>query len=165
MTKTICHMLAMDRSRAIGKNNDLPWRLPADMAYFRKHTIGKPVLMGRKTFDSMGKALPKRENIVVTRDPGFQAENCCVFHDLEEAIQYFKNGPNEELMIIGGAEIFRQTLPIADKLYVTEIDHEFDGDTFYPDIPPSEWKVEKRAKGTVDEENKYPHEFVVYTRK
>lgn len=165
MTKTISHMLAMDRNRVIGKDNQLPWRLPADLAYFRKHTIGKPVLMGRKTYDSMGKALPKRENLVVTRDAHFQPGDCRVFNSIEEAIQYFQKSDEEELMIIGGAEIFRQTLSIANKLYITEIDDEFEGDTFYPEIPPEEWIVTKREQGTVDENNVYRHEFLVYERK
>lgn len=164
MTKTISHMLAMDRNRVIGHNNQLPWHLPADLAYFRKHTINKPVLMGRKTYASIGKALPKRENIVLTKDLHFQPADCRVVHSIDAAITYFQESHEEELMIIGGTEVFRQTLAIVNKLYVTEIDHEFVGDTYYPEISLAEWMVERRERGLVDDKNKYPHEFLIYKK-
>lgn len=164
---TISFLFAMDEARGIGINNRLPWRLPADLAFFRKTTTGHTVLMGRKTYDSIGKPLPKRHNIVLTRDTGFSAEGVEVIHSPEEvAKQYGWTGPrqDEELFVIGGAEVFRQLLPFADRMYVTEIAHRFEADTFFPEMDWSEWMAVSRVPGVKDEKNPYDYTFITYER-
>lgn len=158
---TISLIFAMDRNRLIGSGNGLPWRLPADLTYFKKVTSGHTVIMGRKTYESIGKPLPNRRNIVVTRNPQYKADRCEIVHSLEEALDISRNG---ERFVIGGAELYRQALDKADKLYVTLIDHEFEGDVHFPPFTPSRWKLVERIPGTVDERNVYPHEFLVYER-
>ncbi|MFC0213966.1 dihydrofolate reductase [Paenibacillus chartarius] len=161
---TIAMLLAMDRNNGIGIDNKLPWRLPADMAYFRKVTKGRTVLMGRKTHESIGKPLPNRLNVIVTRDPSYKAEGCVVEHSLEEALRRH-NPADDELIVIGGAEICKAAMPYTDKLYITHIYHEFAADTFFPEIEASVWEVTSREPGVKDEENPYDYEFVVYERK
>lgn len=132
-------MVAHDPNRVIGLNNDLPWHIPEDLAYFKETTMGKAMVMGRKTYESIGRPLPGRESIVITRNKDFTAEGVVVVHDIEEAIKQAKEYA-EEVMIIGGAEIFRMTLDIADRLYITLIKNEYEGDTFFPSYGP-EWKL------------------------
>ncbi|WNB92944.1 dihydrofolate reductase [Bacillus sp. NEB1478] len=153
----ISFVVAMDENRAIGKDNDLPWYLPNDLKYFKKVTMGKPIVMGRKTYESIGKPLPGRENIVVTRDKQYQAEGTTVVHSVNEVLQI----DAEEICVIGGAELFKLFLPKADRLYITEIHETFEADTFFPPLNESEWQEVSRESGTVDEKNKYPHDFVV----
>jgi dihydrofolate reductase len=155
-------LVAMDKNRLIGVNNQLPWRLPADLAYFKKVTMGHPIVMGRKTFESIGKPLPGRKNIIITRNPHYQAENCEVYNSLSEAVQQYQD---ENVFVIGGAQIFNESLPFADKLYVTFIDHEFTGDTYFPEINWSEWELESAAPGVTDEKNPYAYQFKVFVRK
>lgn len=131
-------IVAYDENRVMGYNNKMPWHLPGDLAYFKKTTMGKPMIMGRKTFESIGKALPGRTNIVVTRDPNYKAEGIVVAHSFEEALEIAKK-EEKEIMVIGGEQIFRLALPIADVLYVTKIQHTFQGDTFFPEFS-DEWK-------------------------
>ncbi|CAH0121411.1 MULTISPECIES: dihydrofolate reductase [unclassified Paenibacillus] len=153
---------AMDRNRTIGVDNKLPWRLPADMAYFKRQTSGKTVLMGRKTFESIGKPLPNRTNVVLTRSRDFRHEGCTIVRSLEEALALAEREP---LMVIGGAEIYRLLLPYADRLLVTEIDHSFaGGDAFFPEWDEDEWRIVESVPGTIDEKNIYPHTFVTYER-
>jgi dihydrofolate reductase len=158
----ITFILAMDRNRAIGVNNKLPWRLPADLKFFKETTTGHAVLMGRRTYESIGKPLPNRTNVVLTRDPDYRAEGVRVFHSPEEAVREFDG--EKELFVIGGAEIFKQLLPYADKLIVTHIDHEFAADTFFTQVHAEDWKVVSRVPGTTDEKNPYSYEFVTYER-
>lgn len=160
--RMISFIVAMDKNRVIGRNNKLPWHLPADLAYVKKTTMGHPLLMGRKTYESIGRPLPGRTNIVFTRNPHYEAEGCVVVHSVEEAIRKFGDG---ELFIFGGAVIYRLFLPVADRMYVTEIEHEFEGDTFFPEIDPAEWREISRVKGVRDEKNPYDYYFVVYERK
>lgn len=157
-------IVAMDKNRLIGRDNDLPWRLPADLAYFKKVTINHPIIMGRKTFDSIGKPLPKRENIVVTRDPNFAHEGCTVLHSIDE-VRAFAKAREEEVFCIGGAHIFEQTYPYADKLYITLIEEEFEGDTYFPEINKADWQLISKEKGIKDEKNPYDYYFLVYERK
>lgn len=159
----ISFVVAMDKNRVIGKNNDLPWRLPADLAYFKRVTMGNPIIMGRKTHESIGRVLPGRENIIVTRNEDYQASGCEVLHHIDDIKRLDKEN-EEELFVIGGAELFRELLPIADRLYVTHIHHEFEGDTFFPSVSWSEWKVISREQGVKDEKNPYDYEYVVYER-
>jgi len=160
---TLSIMVAMGRDRTIGKNNDLPWRLPNDLRYFRKVTMGKPVIMGRKTHESIGKALDGRLNIVLTRDRNYQAaEWCVVTHSAEETLRAVE--AYDEAFVIGGAEIIRLFLDIADRLYLTYIDEDFDGDVFLPDIQEEEWQLRSVEPGVTDERNPYGYEFRVYDR-
>ena len=123
-------IVALDKNRVIGLNNGMPWHLPGELQYFKEMTMGKPIIMGRKTFESIGRPLPGRRNIVITRNPQYGAEGIELALSLEEAIKIA--GDVEEIMIIGGQQIFTESLPLADRLYITEIDHEFEGDTYLP---------------------------------
>jgi len=153
---------AMDRNRLIGSNNALPWKLPADMQWFRRQTMGKPVMMGRKTFDSIGKPLPGRDNIILTRQQGLRIEGCHVVHSLDEARAVVADA--EEIMVIGGSEIYELLLHEADRLYCTVIDAEFSGDAWFPEIDLDEWKLQLIESHEADEKNLYPYRFVIYER-
>ncbi|MBC8080440.1 MAG: dihydrofolate reductase [Gorillibacterium sp.] len=155
-------MLAMGLDRSIGLNNKLPWHLPADLAYFKKVTMGHPILMGRKTFQSIGKPLPGRLNIVATRDVHFAAEGVEIVHSPQEAINRFGD---EEVFVIGGAEIFQLFMPHADKLYVTLIHERFEADTFFGEIDPREWVLTTTMPGETNAKNPYSYAFQVYERK
>lgn len=155
-------LVAMDQNRTIGKDNDLPWYLPADLKYFKKVTMGHPIVMGRKTYESIGKPLPGRENIIITRDHAYVVAGAKVVHTIQDAIDL---AGNEEVFVIGGAEIFKQILADSDRLYITEIEHEFDGDTYFPEINKNEWMVVSKEKGIKDEKNPYDYNFVVYEKK
>ncbi|MBE9915711.1 dihydrofolate reductase [Paenibacillus donghaensis] len=153
---------AMDRNRVIGRNNALPWRLPRDMAFFKEQTMGKKMLMGRKTWESFGaKPLPGRTSIVMTRDPGYTAAGAQVIHTLEEALEHAKEG---ELMVIGGSEIYRMLLPYVDRLLITKIEESFEGDTYFPEIDESEWECIQEVQGIRDEKNPYDYRFFTYIR-
>lgn len=162
----ISFILAMDENRGIGIDNKLPWHLPEELAYFRRTTSGHTVLMGRKTFESIGKPLPKRHNVILTRDPQFQAEGCEVVHSIDPIVQqYGTSAAQEELFVIGGAEIYRMLLPHADRLYITEIAHAFHVDTYFEPLDMTQWSEVSRVKGPTNEANPYSYEFVVYERK
>lgn len=133
---------AMGRNRVIGKDNSLPWKLPEDMKRFKEITSGKPVIMGRKTFESIGKPLPNRLNIIITRDKNYKAEGCVVVHSLGQALKSAEG--NEEAMVIGGEQIFREFLPKAGRMYLTLIDCDFEGDAHFPEYNENEWKEAKR---------------------
>ena len=154
---------AMDKNRVIGKNNTLPWSMPADLKRFREITKGKPVIMGRKTFESIGRPLPDRLNIVMTRDKNYRAKGCVMVHSVEEAIA--AAGDAAEIMVIGGAEIFGQFLPLADKMYLTIIDAEFEGDTFFPEYDPKEWKKITWQEFPADLKNPHPSVFLILESK
>lgn len=155
-------IVAMGRNRVIGNNNRLPWHLPEDLAYFKRVTSGHTVLMGRKTFESIGRPLPNRRNVVITRDPTYRASGCDVVHSLREAVDRHRD---DEIFVIGGAEIYRQALPLADKLYVTYIDEDFEGDRYFPELEPLEWKLVSEVPGTGNDDNPYSYTFRVYERK
>ena len=154
---------AMDEKRLIGCDNRLPWNLPADMQWFRRQTMGKPVLMGRKTFDSIGRPLPGRLNLIMTRQQGLEIEGCTVVHSLAEAVA--AAGDAEEIMVIGGAEIYARLLPMARRLYMTRIEHAFEGDTWFPDFDESEWNLVYREMHAVDEKNAWSCSFMILERK
>lgn len=152
-------IVAMDKNRVIGKNNDLPWRLPADLAYFKKTTNGYPIIMGRKTFESLGKALPGRENIVLTRNELYKSKyKCTVLDDIGLTLR------SDFGFLIGGAELYSQYLDKCDKLYITHINHEFEGDTYFPEIDYSKFKEISREPGIKDDKNPYDYEYVIYER-
>jgi dihydrofolate reductase len=155
-------LVAMDKNNLIGRDNDLPWRLPADLAYFKRVTMGHSIIMGRKTFDSIGRPLPGRENIIITRNKEYMAKGCKVIHSTNEVLEMDEK--DKELFVIGGAEIFKELLPFADRLYLTEIDDVFYGDTYFPEFSLQDWKVVSSEKGPKDEKNPYDYTFVVYER-
>ncbi|MFJ7975387.1 dihydrofolate reductase [Peribacillus sp. JNUCC 23] len=159
----ISFMFAMDENRIIGKDNTLPWYLPADLQYFKKVTMGHPILMGRKTYESIGKPLPGRENIILTRNADYQQEGITVISDMKEAVAY-ADALDEEVFVIGGAEIFQQLISDCKRLYITQIHHSFEGDTYFPELNMSKWQTVSKTTGIVDEKNKYPHEFIVLER-
>ena len=159
---TITLVCAMDENRLIGKDNALPWRMPADLAFFKKTTMGKPILMGRKTWESIGRPLPGRQNIVISRDTEFAASGCDAANSIEDAIQLVKD--HNEIMLIGGANLYTQVLDIADVLFITQIHHQFDGDTWFPEIDHSVWREEWREDHERDKNNLYDYSFVKYVR-
>ena len=154
---------AMDKNRLIGQGNRLPWKLPADMKHFRRLTLGKPVLMGRKTFESIGKPLAKRTNIIVTHNRNYQADGCIVTHSIDEALVAVKN--HEELMIIGGASIYKLFLPRADRLYLTQIHESFVGDVYFPTFDWVDWQKVKCIDHQADEKNPYSYSFLFMHRR
>ncbi|NHM29240.1 dihydrofolate reductase [Bacillus sp. C11] len=159
----ISFIWAMDEERAIGKNNQLPWYLPEDLKFFKRVTMGHPIAMGRKTHESIGRALPGRENIIITRNKGYKSEGCTVFYSVEDFVAYSRQ-IEDEIFVIGGAEIFKETFEYADKLYLTMIDYRFGGHTFFPEFNLSEWKLVSNEKGIKDEKNPYDYEFCIYVR-
>ncbi|WP_020060713.1 dihydrofolate reductase [Bacillus sp. 123MFChir2] len=156
-------LVAMDKNRLIGKENQLPWHLPADLAYFKKVTMGHPIIMGRKTFESIGRPLPGRTNIILTRNPNYEMEGCKVIHSIND-VKKMDEQMNEELFVIGGAEIFKEVLPFADRLYITKIEEVFEGDTFFPEINYNEWEEISVTQGVTDEKNPYTYAYHVYGR-
>jgi len=147
-------IVAVAQNNVIGKNNDLLWHIPRDMKHFKETTTGHHIISGRKTFESFGKPLPKRTNIIITRNKNYLQDGCIVVNSLENAINYAKN--DTEIFIIGGGEIYKQALNYADRIYLTKVHHSFDGDTFFPEINPKEWKEIKKSDFDADEKNKYP---------
>ena len=154
---------ALARNRVIGRNNRLPWRLSADLKHFKALTMGKSIVMGRKTFESIGRPLPGRTNIVLTRDTGFRAPGCIVVHSIDEALQAAAG--QEEVMVMGGADLYRQLLPRADRLYLTEVKAEVAGDAWFPDFEAADWREQERVSCQADADNEYDYDFVVWDRK
>ncbi|NQX68689.1 dihydrofolate reductase [Paenibacillus alba] len=159
---SISFIFAMDRNRAIGLNNTLPWHLPADLKFFKAVTLGHPILMGRKTYDSIGKPLPGRRNIILTQNPAFQAEGCEVVHSVQEAVEAFQD---QELFVIGGAEIFRIFSEAVDRMYITFIEHEFEADTYISELDLSQWSLQSSEQGERNEKNPYEYYFRIYEKK
>ncbi len=155
-------IVAMDRNGVIGAKGDLPWKLSADLQNFKKLTMGKPIVMGRKTHESIGKPLPGRENIILTRDTHYQAEGCTVLQSPDELLKHCNNA--DEVMITGGAEIYRTTLKQATHLYLTEVHTEVEGDTFFPEFDHSEWKELSREGFKANEKNEFDYSFVLLER-
>ena len=153
---------AMDRNRLIGNNNQLPWHLPADFAHFRAVTMGKPIVMGRKTWESIGKPLPGRTNIVLSRNPDARFEGAVCVSSFDEAVAVVPEA--EEIMIIGGSSIYEMLLPIADRMYLTFVDAEFDGDAWFPDFDENQWQVTESKEHPADEKNVYDCRFVTLQR-
>lgn len=157
-------IVAASKNNAIGKNNELLWHMPADLKFFRKTTSGHAVIMGRKTFDSVGAALPKRRNIVITRQPNFQAENVEVVGSLGEALDICEN-EKDEIFIVGGAQIYEQAMHLTDRIYLTRINHDFeDADTFFPEIDDKKWQLEEVEHHESDDKNPYDYSFYLYAK-
>lgn len=160
---TISLIWAMDENGVIGKDNSIPWRLPRDMAFFKEQTIGKTVIMGRKTWESFGgKPLKDRRNVVLTRSEDYEVQGGEVLHSIDEGL---KLAEEQQLMVIGGSEIYRAFLPHADQLIVTTIAHAFEGDTVFPEVDWTQWKLVSAVPGIMDDNNKYKYTFNFYERK
>lgn len=157
-------VVAMAENRVIGKDNQLIWHLPADLKHFKNLTINKPIIMGRKTFESIGKPLPNRTSIIITHQQNYQPEGAMVVHSIEEAIAKAK-AISEDICIIGGATIYRQALPFTDVIELTKVHHTFEGDTFFPEINSSDWQEQERQDFEPDEKNKYAYSFIKLARK
>lgn len=154
---------AMAHNRVIGADNSMPWHMPADLAHFKRTTLGKPVIMGRKTYDSIGKALPGRTNIVISRDHELALADAVVAHDCEAAIK--AAGEASEVMIIGGGSIYTFFLPFCQRLYLTEIDLAVAGDTYFPDyLTSGQWSLQASEEHQADEKNPHPYKFITLER-
>lgn len=158
-------LFAMSKNRVIGKDNALPWYLPNDLKFYKGLTTHQTIIMGRKTYDSLDGALPNRENIVLTANNDFNPGDATIIHTIDEIKQLNDSDPEKEWFVIGGEVIFKQVLSFADRMYMTYIDEEFPGDTFFPTFDESEWHVTKNEKGKKDEKNPYDYYFIQYDRK
>jgi dihydrofolate reductase len=156
-------IVAMANDHVIGSDNKMPWHLPADLKHFKKNTLNKPIIMGRKTYESIGKALPLRKNIIITRQEDFTAPDCIVVHSLDAALR--EAGNVEEIMIIGGGQLFQETMSMADRMYVTFIDLQVAGDTRFPQWDVQAWQEISREAHQKDASNPYDYAFVVLRRK
>ncbi|HYX08352.1 MAG TPA: dihydrofolate reductase [Bacteroidales bacterium] len=156
----ISQIAAMTRNRVIGKDNRLPWRLPADMAFFKKTTTGHHVIMGRKNYEAEKKPLPNRTNIVVTSKADYKAEGCIVVHSIKDGIDLARKNGETECFIIGGGEIYQESLEMTDQIYLTIIDTEMDGDVFFPELNFDQWKIVRQNEYGKDDRN--PFDFTIY---
>lgn len=158
-------IVAAAKNGVIGKDNDIPWYLPADLKYFKRTTMGFPIIMGRKCFNSIGRPLPKRTNIIITRNPYYAVSNALVVHSLVEAFDLAAMEEAEEAFVIGGGEIYKQSLSFLDRIYYTEVDLEVDGDVYFPDLDPDKWQLVSEEPHEPDEKNPHPYNFKVYDKK
>ena len=156
-------IVAVAENNVIGKDNDLIWKLPRDMKHFKETTTGHYIIMGRKTFESNGRPLPNRTNVIITRDKNYKAEGCVVVHSLEDAIKEAKDDP--EAFIIGGGVVYKMAIPLVDRIYLTRIHHSFEGDTYFPEINMEEWNITDQREFEPDEKNKYPFTILTLDRK
>ena len=165
---TLAIIVACAENGVIGRNNALPWHLSEDLRYFKRVTLGKPIVMGRKTFESIGRPLPGRTNIVISRNPDFSADGVKVVSTLDAALELAESialiDGAEELMVIGGAQIYAEALPSAERLYLTEVHAEVEGDAYLPEIDWSEWREVRRERHEAMEPNPYDYSFVVFER-
>jgi dihydrofolate reductase len=157
----ISAILAMSENRAIGIKNQLPWHLPADLKHFKTITSGHPVLMGRKTYESIGRPLPNRSNIIITRNANFQAPGCLVVQTIEQVMQQANEINCDEFFIIGGAEVYKQFMPYIDRIYLTIVHTIVEGDAYFPELNPSEWQEKEKVRHQADENNSYDYSFIV----
>jgi len=158
-------LVAFDENRVIGKNNTLIWHLPADLKRFKSLTTGHVIIMGRKTFESIGKPLPNRTTIVISRQADLQIEGVIIAHSVEEAILKAKSITREDIFIVGGAEIYALSLALADQILVTQLHDIFEGDAYFPEIPLASWEITEKERGVTDEKNAYQYSYITYTRK
>ncbi len=163
MTIRYTIIAALSENRVIGRNGTLPWRMPADLAHFKRLSMGHPILMGRKNHEDIGRPLPGRSNIILTRQEGFQAQSCIVVHHLNEVESVVPD--DSEIMVIGGAEIYAKLMPRANRIYFTIIHANIDGDTFFPEFNQAEWEETGRQDHLADKKNPYPYSFVTLERK
>jgi dihydrofolate reductase len=165
----IALIVAMSQNRVIGRQNQMPWHLPNELKYFKRMTIGKPTIMGRNTFESLGKPLPGRPNIIVTRNVEYDADGISVVNSVEDALdlaaQLVDHDAAAEAMVIGGAQIFDVTLPLADRIYLTEVHAIVDGDVFFPEFARAEWRLLSREDHAADAANPYAYSMLVLERR
>ncbi|MFQ2149489.1 type 3 dihydrofolate reductase [Aeromonas jandaei] len=161
----ISMIAAMAHDRVIGKDNQMPWHMPADLAHFKRVTLGKPVLMGRKTFESIGRPLPGRRNLVISRNPDYQADGIEVVGSVEAALALLADNEVAEVMVIGGGHLYAELLPKADCLYLTRIELEVEGDTRFPAFADEQWQCVERETHQADEKNPHPYRFETWLRK
>lgn len=159
-------LVAKAKNQVIGKDNQLVWKLSADLKRFKNLTTGHYLLMGRKTFESLGRPLPNRTHLIITRNPEFEApEGHYAFHSVEEALIFCTKRQLDKLFVIGGGEIYKEALPLCDVLEITEVDANPEGDTFFPELDFSIWKEKEREDFSADETNEYPYAFVTYEKR
>lgn len=158
-------LVAASENNVIGKDNKLPWHLPNDLKYFKNLTWGMPILMGRKTFDSIGRPLPGRNSIVITHNNDWQHQGVDVVHSIKEAVEKAQSFGVKEIFVIGGAQIFKMSLPSANRIYLTRIHHQFEGDVFFPVISDNEWVLTSERFCAADEKNSYDHTYQIWERK
>ncbi len=161
---TVSAIVAVAKNNVMGRDNDIPWYLPADLKYFKKTTLNRHIIMGRKTFQSIGRPLPKRTNIVVTRQPYFIATGIITAHSVDQALEMAYDNGEEEVFIIGGAQIYEATMQYWDRLYLTQVDLTVDGDTFFPEVDFSEWKQIINDPHEPDEKNEHPFTFKIFEK-
>ena len=155
-------VVAMAANGVIGRDNQLPWHLPADLKHFKQLTTGKPILMGRKTWESIGRPLPERTNIVITRDPDYQAAGCVVVHSIDAALRAVEH--HKEAMVIGGSELYRQVLPDVSTIYLTRVHADIEGDAVFPELDAGEWREVERTDCEPDENNALAYSFITLVR-
>lgn len=160
---TISIIVALSENNVVGVNNQLPWKLSADLKRVRGLTMGHHIIMGRKTYESIGRPLPGRVNVVITRNTDFKADGCIIVGSLSEALKISKSDP--EVFIFGGGEIFRDALPQVSKIYMTKVHHSLEGDTHFPTLNPQEWRELERTEFKADEKNEYDYSFLTLERK
>lgn len=160
----IAIIAALADNNVIGRDNQLPWHLPADLRHFRQLTLGKPILMGRRTYESIGKPLPGRLNIVLTRRPDFHPDGVCVVGSFEEGLARAEAEGAAQCMVIGGADIYMQALPLASRLYLTHVHAEVEGDARFPEVPQGEWRQVDRATFPAEEGQPYAYSIAEYAR-
>lgn len=162
---TISCIVAIAKNNVIGKDNDIPWYLPADLKYFKKTTLNHHIIMGRNCYESIGKPLPKRTNVILTRNPFFIVSNCYVTHSIDEALRIAKDNEETEAFIIGGAQIYEQSMQQWDKLYLTEVDLEVEGDIIFPKLNMDEWELLSEEAHEADEKNEHNYTFKIFQKK
>ncbi len=160
----VSQIAAMSRNRVIGKDNKLPWNMPNDLAYFFKITRGHHIIMGRKNFEANGKALPNRVNLVVTRNPNYNAPGCIVVESIQQALKYSESNGEAEVFIVGGGQIYEASLSITDKIYLTIIDAKIDGEVFFPELDPKSWKVISKVAHSADSNNPFDYTYYIFKK-
>ncbi|MFV1973168.1 MAG: type 3 dihydrofolate reductase [Thiohalobacterales bacterium] len=155
-------VVAMAANHVIGRDNQLPWHLPADLKHFKQLTTGKPILMGRKTWESIGRPLPERTSIVITSDPDYTAAGCVVVHSIDAALRAAEH--HDEVMVIGGSELYRQVLPQVSTIYLTRVHADIEGDAVFPKLDDSEWREVERTDCEPDENNAHVYSFITLER-
>lgn len=161
---SIALIAAISRNHVLGKDNQLVWHLPKDLRFFKTKTLGYPLIMGRKTFESFGKPLPGRTNIIITRNPDYRVEGATVVASLDEALREAATHNSDTIFIAGGAEIYRQAMPLADTMYLTHIHADLDGDAFFPEFSEEEWQAVAKESVPIDEKHAYAFDFVTWKR-
>ena len=160
----VSQIAAMARNRVIGRDNRLPWHMPDDLAWFFRITRGHHIIMGRRNYEANGRALPGRTNIVITRNPHYQAPGCVVVQTIAEALGYARHHGEEEAFIVGGGQIYAATLSLTDRIYLTLIDTEVEGDAFFPELDLREWKIVREDPHKADQRNPFDYTFYIYER-